>query len=98
MPLPPLWDPFRNGPQNGVTGRMLTPKERLVILHVGPESVSTIDLEQAASWRNGTAWFDGAALADVVEGECPELCVSGLAHAGFRYGHALKRYSNMIAN
>ncbi|MHC0055839.1 reverse transcriptase domain-containing protein [Actibacterium sp. D379-3] len=31
-------------------------------------------------------------------GECHELCVSGLAHAGFRYGHALKRSSNMIAN
>src|SRR6056297_1401788 len=30
--------------------------------------------------------------------ECHELCVSGLAHAGFRYGHALKRLSNMIAN
>ncbi|WP_445811070.1 flagellin, partial [Yoonia sp.] len=25
--------------------------------------------------------------------ECPELCVSELAHAGFRYGHALKRSS-----
>ena len=32
------------------------------------------------------------------ERECHELCVSGLAHAGFRYGHALKRSSNMIAN
>ena len=31
-------------------------------------------------------------------GECHELCVSGPAHAGFRYGHALKRSSNMIAN
>ncbi len=30
--------------------------------------------------------------------ECNELCVSGPAHAGFRYGHALKRSSNMIAN
>ena len=30
--------------------------------------------------------------------ECPELCVSGAAHAGFRYVHALKRSSNMIAN
>ena len=30
--------------------------------------------------------------------ECHELCVSGLAHAGFRYDHALKRSSNMIAN
>ena len=30
--------------------------------------------------------------------ECPELCVSGVAHAGFRYGHALKRVSNMIAS
>lgn len=30
--------------------------------------------------------------------ECHELCVSGLAHAGFRYGQALKRSSNMIAN
>ena len=31
-------------------------------------------------------------------GECHELSVSGSAHAGFRYGHALKRSSNMIAN
>jgi hypothetical protein len=31
-------------------------------------------------------------------GECHELCVSGLAHAGFRYRYALKRSSNMIAN
>ena len=31
-------------------------------------------------------------------GECHELCVSCPAHAGFRYGHALKRSSNMIAN
>uniref|UniRef100_UPI0035B660DC ribbon-helix-helix domain-containing protein n=1 Tax=Yunchengibacter salinarum TaxID=3133399 RepID=UPI0035B660DC len=30
--------------------------------------------------------------------ECHELCVSGLAHAGFKHGHALKRSSNMIAN
>jgi len=30
--------------------------------------------------------------------ECHELCVSGPAHAGFRYGHALKRSSNIIAN
>ena len=37
-------------------------------------------------------------LPDVVQRECHELCVSGLAHAGFRYGHALKRSSNMIAN
>ncbi len=31
-------------------------------------------------------------------GECHELCVSGPTHAGFRYCHALKRSSNMIAN
>ena len=30
--------------------------------------------------------------------ECHEVCVSGLAHAGFRYAHALKRSSNRIAN
>ncbi|WP_411976636.1 GNVR domain-containing protein [Sulfitobacter faviae] len=30
-------------------------------------------------------------------GECHELCVSGLAHAGFRYSHALKRSSNIMA-
>ncbi len=30
--------------------------------------------------------------------ECHELCVSDPAHAGFRYDHALKRSSNMIAN
>lgn len=29
--------------------------------------------------------------------ECHELCVSGLAHAGFRYSHALKRSSNIMA-
>ena len=38
--------------------------------------------------RPGNSWY----------WECPELCVSELAHAGFRYGHALKRSSNMIAN
>ena len=30
--------------------------------------------------------------------KCPKVCVSWLAHAGFRYFHALKRCSNMIAN
>jgi transposase InsO family protein len=35
---------------------------------------------------------------EIFNWECPELCVSGSAHAGFRYGHALKRSSNMIAN
>ena len=34
----------------------------------------------------------------VLEWECHVLCVSGLAHAVFRYGRALKRSSNMIAN
>ena len=29
--------------------------------------------------------------------ECHELCVSGLGDAGFRYGHAFKRCSNIIA-
>lgn len=42
----------------------------------------------------------GFALAAAAAGwrEYPEFCVSCLAHAGFRYGHALKRSSNMIAN
>jgi len=35
---------------------------------------------------------------DAIRREFHELCVSGLAHAGFRYGHALKRWSNMIAH
>jgi hypothetical protein len=30
--------------------------------------------------------------------ECLELCVSSSVHAGFRYSHALKRLSNMIAS
>ena len=34
---------------------------------------------------------------DRIIGECHELCVSGLAHAGFRYSHALKRSSNIMA-
>jgi hypothetical protein len=44
--------------------------------------------------------MDAISLNDILSsrGECPELCVSELAHAGFRYGHALKRSSNMIAN
>ncbi len=31
-------------------------------------------------------------------GEYPKLCVSGLAHSGFRYGHVLKRSAYSIAN
>jgi hypothetical protein len=31
-------------------------------------------------------------------GECHELCVWPLAHAGFSHGHALKRSANMISN
>ncbi len=30
--------------------------------------------------------------------EYPKLCVSGLAHSGFRYGHVLKRSAYIIAN
>lgn len=30
--------------------------------------------------------------------ECHELCVSWSAHAGFRYDHAVKRSSNIMAN
>ncbi len=30
--------------------------------------------------------------------ECPEFCVSVPVRGGFKYGHALKRSSNMIAN
>ncbi len=39
-----------------------------------------------------------AAAARLKLWECLKLCVSGLTHAGFRYGHALKRSSNKIAN
>jgi hypothetical protein len=35
---------------------------------------------------------------DALDGECHDLCVSGLSHAGFRYCHALKRSSNIMAN
>ena len=34
---------------------------------------------------------------ELSDGECHELCVSGLAHGGFRYSHALKRASNIPA-
>src|SRR6056297_1194280 len=48
--------------------------------------------------RGGVHW-PGQGLGCHAQGrECHELCVSGLAHAGFRYGHALKHLSNMIAN
>ena len=36
--------------------------------------------------------------AENVDRECHNLCVSVPVHAGFRFGHALKRCSNMIAN
>ena len=39
-----------------------------------------------------------ASAHDLKVREYPELCVSALTHAGFRYGHALKRSSNKIAN
>ena len=35
---------------------------------------------------------------DLWPGECHELCVWHLAHAGFSHGHALKRSANMISN
>jgi len=46
----------------------------------------------------GPALETGILGRDNRKRECHELCVSGPAHAGFRYGHALKRSSNMIAN
>ncbi|NJR13108.1 MAG: hypothetical protein HC779_00760 [Phyllobacteriaceae bacterium] len=42
--------------------------------------------------------FGATPLRAFVSRECHELCVSGPVHAGFRYGHALKRSPNMIAN
>ena len=42
--------------------------------------------KSARTYIRGPAW------------ECHEVCVSGPAHAVFRYGHALKRSSNIIAN
>jgi hypothetical protein len=38
-----------------------------------------------------------SSVALLLKRECHELCVSGLAHAGFRYSHALKRSSNITA-
>ncbi len=35
---------------------------------------------------------------DGPEGECPEFCVCVPVHGGFKYSHALKRSSNIIAN
>jgi hypothetical protein len=55
--------------------------------------------KSAAPKVSTTIRLDADVLAAFkAEGEYPELCVSCLAHAGFRYGHALKRSSNMIAN
>ena len=45
----------------------------------------------------GPASSVAAAMSLIENRECHELCVSGLAHAGFRYNYALKRSSNMIA-
>src|SRR6056297_2344368 len=47
-------------------------------------------------YRCGQTWW--LARGQQIMGECHELCVSGPVHAGFKYSHALKRSSNMIAN
>ena len=39
-----------------------------------------------------------SALDSYCDREYPKLCVSGLAHSGFRYGHVLKRSAYIIAN
>ena len=60
--------------------------------------------EEIADWlerltTNKRTWGFGLCFLYLrnVQGECHELCVSGLAHAGFRYSHALKRSSNIMA-
>lgn len=37
-------------------------------------------------------------MRDAFSRECPELCVSGPADAGFRYGQMVKQSSTIIAN
>ena len=60
-----------------------------IVTKAGP--VAAVVVTTLAVWAFG---LEGRGVSR----ECHELCVSGLAHAGFRYGHALKRSSNMIAN
>jgi transposase InsO family protein len=69
----------------------------------------TAFIEPGSPWENGYCEsFNGRMRDELLNGEifyslreareCHELCVSGPAHAGFRYGHALNRSSNIIAN
>ncbi|WP_411975648.1 hypothetical protein [Sulfitobacter faviae] len=63
-----------------------------------PDQNSPISISDIENFR----LIEGSVHAGLVEecewiGECHELCVSGLAHAGFRYSHALKRSSNIMA-
>jgi transposase len=65
-----------------------------------PEQVSAAEVDKLHS-KIGQLVVERDFLADASHrllGECHEFCVSGPAHAGFRYGHALKRSSNIIAN
>ena len=66
--------------------------------------IGAVLFEQNDEWQTSSRYMMVEAFAQIDKEEidpireCHELCVSGLAHAGFRYGHALKRSSNMIAN
>ena len=60
--------------------------------------VCTGTLDLGIDWGNVDLVIQVGAPKNVKRRECPELCVSGVAHAGFRYCHALKRVSNMIAS
>lgn len=72
------------------------------LLEVVPYKIHTIltdnGIQFAEQPRNRNSVTFRKMRFDLICGECPELCVSGAAHAGFRYVHALKRSSNMIAN
>jgi hypothetical protein len=42
--------------------------------------------------------MEGSGVQKVLDRECHEVCVSELGHTDFRYGNALKRSSNIMAN
>ena len=60
----------------------------------GQDPTALLPLKRGPRWKTRRTPAEVEALVR----ECHALCVSGLAHAGFRYGYALKRCSNRIAN
>tara|TARA_R110002126_G_scaffold213048_4_gene359596 strand:+ start:18794 stop:19126 length:333 start_codon:yes stop_codon:yes gene_type:complete len=73
-------------------------KEIIRWTEMGELETKAAALEEDQGFLHASRERSNCAILRQKNRECHELCVSGLAHAGFRYGYALMRSSNIMAN